>query len=259
LKLPKEGDRPIFAIANRVVSGVPDDMKLRIEKEFHRRIRDAGEDIYFYKDSQTHSKWRWARRNHRVPISAGGLGLFQGSQARYRINKTQRQLARHLRLQKTENGCNVETQLPTRQPRRPDVQTAHHFVGKTEKEFTLPSYDNIKNTRTYGSVTALVPCGGPPSVNVPLAHDEDRSVYVETVEEVLSQVEDSIGDQVLSESEFSDFTDECYQDRSIFYEYSDDRELVSPMYPALVHRGGSCNPEGSMGGAERECAACEQH
>jgi hypothetical protein len=268
-KLPEEGDRPVFAIANRVVAGVPDDMKLKIEKEFHQRIRDAGEDIYFYKDSQTHSKWRWARRNHRVPISAGGLGLFQGSQARYRINKTQRQLARHLRLQKSEFGSTIETQLPTRRQRRPDVQTAHHFVGKTEKDFTLPSFDGIKNTRTYGPVTSLIPCGGPAHVNVPLVHDEDRSVYLETADEVLSQVEPldkvtyrsndfqlpvdppsavsqdcfrgrltgSCRDWIYDGFDFlNSETGECLRDRSIFEEYFDDRDLVSPMYPKSQNR-----------------------
>lgn len=254
-KLPKEGDRPIFAIANRVVSGVPDDMKLRVEKEFHRRIRDAGEDIFFYKDNQTHSKWRWARRNHRVPISAGGLGLFQGSHARYRINKTQRQLARHLRLQKSEDGSTIETQLPPRRPRKPDVQTAHHFVGKVEKEFTLPSYDGVKKTRTYGPVTPLIPCGGPISVNMPMAREEDRSIYLETVEEVLSQEEDSPSETLEppSGSSVSDqLIGEFFKDLSVFCEYSDDRDLVSPMYPKAS--GPSCTftrwaPHGTVRGS----------
>jgi hypothetical protein len=103
-----------------------------------------------------------------------------------------------------------------------------------------------------------------------LVHDEDRSVYLETADEVLSQVEKvtykSNDFQLPNDPPYTashdsfrgrlsgpcrdwiydgfDFlnseTGECLRDRSVFEEYSDDRELVSPMYPKTITRIRTC-------------------
>jgi hypothetical protein len=165
LSIPKEGDRPFWAVANRIASGTPPWARSKLESELHKRIYLKGEDIFLYQQSGDKAgKWRWGRRNHRLPISAGGLGLFPDSQERYYVTNLQRALAKGLRDSLLSTGCELNTQLPKRGPSPKGKPMRHPFAPRVQRVVEIPSVQIESNQTWRFKPTPLIPSGGPPIV-----------------------------------------------------------------------------------------------
>lgn len=164
IAFPGKTHRPLYAIANRIVSGAPDDQKISLLSELSQRIADYGEDILFYRGKgRGHGpgKWKWLRRNHFLPISLGGLGLVAGKY-RYKVTEKQRRLANYLRSSRHLRSVYFSTQLPFPKPYGKFMPVVRHpFDEQTEpgsRSLLMTSKIRAKSIEDFSS---HCPCDAP--------------------------------------------------------------------------------------------------
>lgn len=186
IKFPSENHRPLFAIANKILDGVPPSFEVLGEKEesfkylvaadLSKRIHDYGEDIFFYFLKR---KWRIGRRNHFLPISAGGLGINPPEGYRFRINKCQRTLYSYLRS-RTER---FTTQLPLPGKVRGTLhdKVKHPFADSVSSEEPVNAVYDLTDHDHHAAPGPLLPYDID-YVKVTLPHEEsiDFKCYLRT-------------------------------------------------------------------------------
>lgn len=142
-RVPKEGDRPLYAVATRILAGTPPAYRKAVGKDLSLRIKDRGEDLCFYESNR--GRWKWFRRNHFLPISAGGLGIQQFTEIPFRVSKIQRKMANFLDMRNRSENDQVYAIRPEPSRSNPahNVLVNGEFV-KISKELTADQISTLE-------------------------------------------------------------------------------------------------------------------